>query len=322
MKEVLTRKQGVLESVLAGLLMAGLLSGNVQHAGAAESRSAAPETEASHEVEPVQLVKGPLSIAVSPQYGGRITGLSLNGRNLLTQNATDGNNFGSTFWLSPQSLWNWPPVAAHDSAPYRITAQDAHTLSMQGPTGAGARVGKSISMLTGNRARVKYRIEAEQDFDEIAAWEITRVPSRGLAFAPVKMETVQTVRGSMQYLQDAAGVLWLPMDKRAQHKEGKIIANGSEGWLAYAVDGLLYLKVYPKIEAEEMATGEGDIELYLSGVKPYLELEVQSAAQVLTRDEVLDWSVEWLLLPIPDDVEVRSGSRSLLDFAREQVSAL
>lgn len=318
-KEVLTKKQ----TTIAGLLLAGLLGFNQTMA---ESLSADSAVKAKPQwvtdTTSVQLSKGPLSVVVSPKYGGRITTLSLNGRNLLSENSVDRNNFGSTFWLSPQSLWNWPPVAAHDSEPYRITAQDVHRLNLQGPVGAGARVGKSVSLLTENRARVEYRIEAEKDFDEIAAWEITRVPSRGLAFAPVAMETVQTVRGSVKYLQDASGVLWLPMADNTQHNEGKIIANGSEGWLAYAVDGLLYLKVYPKIEASKMANGEGDIELYLSGVKPYLELEVQSAAQALRRGESLDWSVDWLVLPIPAEVEVHSGSRGLVAFVREQVLAL
>ncbi|WGL17628.1 DUF4380 domain-containing protein [Microbulbifer bruguierae] len=266
----------------------------------------------------VRLGKGSLSIALDPNYGGRITELRLGDKDLLELPEPGGNNFGSTFWLSPQSLWNWPPVEAHDSAPYRISEQGEHRVSLAGEYAAGARVHKTVIVNGANSARVQYRIDAEKDFPEIAAWEITRVPNRGLAFAPVTTDTVKTVRGQMAYqLED--DILWLPMAANAPLVEGKVIANGTEGWLAYAVDGLLYLKVYPKVAPGEMATGEGDIELYLSGEKPYLELEVQSAARNLLTGEVLDWTVDWLVHPIPDDIELRPGSAALLEFTRQQI---
>ena len=302
---------------LANLLLSGLLSS----ASVLADSQAAGETMLPAPTNPVRLQKGPLAIAVDTRVGGRITELSFDNHNLLTPAGGDNNNFGSTFWLSPQTLWNWPPVVEHDSAPYQLTARDDDSLHLQGNPGAGARVSKSVSVLGDHHARVSYRVTAEKHFEEVAAWEITRVPSRGIAFAPVNTDSVEIVRGSMKYLQDASGVLWLPMQDGTQHQEGKLIANGREGWLGYAADNMLYLKVYPTVSEEQMASGEGDIELYLSGVKPYLELEVQSAAQALPPGAALDWSVDWLLFRIPKDVEVQSGSTSLLAFVREQVAA-
>ncbi|MFV8782106.1 DUF4380 domain-containing protein [Microbulbifer sp. SA54] len=288
--------------------------------------AAAALSSTSHGEEVTRLQKGDFTIALDPQHGGRVTEMRLADTDLLALENRHPNNFGSTFWLSPQSLWNWPPVAEHDSAPYQVRKSGEHFLHLESTAGAGTRIAKAVT-LEGEgegegRARLDYRILAEQPFREIAAWEITRVANRGLAFAPVNTETVATVRGQMDYELDSGGTLWLPMSGSEVLTEGKVIANGSEGWLAYAVDGLLYLKVYPQVAAEKMATGEGDIELYLSGEKPYLELEVQSAAQALAAGDSLDWTVTWLLLPIPATVDIAPGSASLLAFARRQVARL
>ncbi len=269
----------------------------------------------------IQLSKGSLHLALDPAYGGRITELRFGDQDLLALPQPGGNNFGSTFWLSPQSLWNWPPVPEHDSAPYAVSAKSADSATLRSRFGAGARVSKTITLNSGHSATVHYRIDTDTDFPEVAAWEVTRVPNRGLAFAPVTTDSVKTVRGQVAYTLEN-DTLWLPMEADAALVEGKVIANGSEGWLAYAQDGLLYLKVYPKVAAKNMATGEGDIELYLSGEKPYLELEVQSAAHNLKRGEGLDWAVEWLVAPIPASLKVHSGSPALLEFTRQQISQM
>ncbi|TLM78435.1 DUF4380 domain-containing protein [Microbulbifer harenosus] len=272
----------------------------------------------SAEDDTIRLSKDSLKLALDPNYGGRITELWYGDRDLLAVPEPGENSFGSTFWLSPQTLWNWPPIPEHDTAPYAVTAKDKHSATVTSAYGGGARISKTVTVNNGQSATVHYRIDADKDFPEIAAWEITRVPSRGLAFAPVTTDSVKTVRGRMAYeLENDA--LWLPMEADAPLVEGKVVANGTEGWLAYAVDGLLYLKLYPKVAMREMASGEGDIELYLSGELPFLELEVQSAARRLQRGQGLDWSVEWLLLPLPEDLKIHSGSPDLLAFVREQI---
>ena len=275
---------------------------------------------AGTEARMIRLQQGELSLSVAPHYGGRITEMRLGERDLLALAERDPNNFGSTFWLSPQTLWNWPPVLEHDSAPYRVQGLGQNFVALESESGAGARVAKAIALQGANRARIDYRIHAEKPFAEIAAWEITRVPNRGMAFAPVTPETIKTVRGTVDFQLDDTSVLWLPMSGEGPLVEGKVVANGSEGWLAYAVDRLLYLKVYPPVPQQHMATGEGDIELYLSGEKPYLELEVQSAARALVPGDTLQWSVEWILLPIPAPVDVSPGSDGLLAFVRQHTS--
>lgn len=266
----------------------------------------------------IRLSKDTLKLTLDPDFGGRITELWYGDRDLLAVPEPGENSFGSTFWLSPQTLWNWPPIPEHDTAPYTVSAHGLDSTTVTSAYGAGARISKRVTLNSGQSATVHYRIDSDADFPEIAAWEITRVENRGLAFAPVTTDSVKTVRGQVAY-ELKNDTLWLPMAAGAPLVEGKVIANGTEGWLAYAVDQLLYIKVYPKVGLRDMATGEGDIELYLSGELPFLELEVQSAARRLDSGETLDWSVDWLVLPIPENLQVHSGSPTLLQYVREQV---
>ena len=48
------------------------------------------------------------------------------------------NSFGSTFWTSPQSEWNWPPVPEYDSKPFDVQATDA-TLLLTGEKSKAGR---------------------------------------------------------------------------------------------------------------------------------------------------------------------------------------
>ena len=66
----------------------------------------------------IRLSKDSLKLAVDPTYGGRITELWYGDRDLLAVPQPGENSFGSTFWLSPQSLWDWPRrQLTHDRVP-------------------------------------------------------------------------------------------------------------------------------------------------------------------------------------------------------------
>ncbi|GMG87954.1 hypothetical protein MNKW57_22750 [Biformimicrobium ophioploci] len=262
------------------------------------------------------LREGVLTVSIDPALGGRVTGLSLGNHEFLSGSDVHANNFGSTFWLSPQTIWNWPPVAAHDSGVYTTLEESPRKVTMASQAGAGAIVEKSVDVLAPDLIRLDYRVTAQKPFPELAAWQISRVANRGLAFAPVTPETVQVVRGAMDISVDDSGIMWLALDPDAPLREGKVIANGSEGWLAFVDSGHLYLKIYPLVNPAHMATGEGDIELYLSGEKPYLELELQSAAQALAEGETLDWFTYWLVEPVPAGIELTRGSSELIAYVR------
>ncbi|MEX2963921.1 DUF4380 domain-containing protein [Microbulbifer sp. TYP-18] len=267
----------------------------------------------------ISLRSGDLSVRIDPATGARISELRLKDQQLLSGPEVHPDNYGSTFWLSPQALWSWPPVPEHDNQPYEVLQQGGNSVTLLSAPGAGAQVRKNLRTLGHNLLQLDYRIQAQSGFEQVAAWEVTRVARAGLAFAPVTPASVQQVRGQVDYLLDKEGILWLPMAPSEPLREGKVIANGTAGWLAYAAQGQLYLKIYPPVAQHRMASGEGDIELYLSGHSPYLELEIQSAAQALAPAQHLDWRVHWLVTEIPDEVAVEPASPSLLRLVRQQL---
>lgn len=205
------------------------------------------------------------------------------------------NNWGSTFWISPQSLWGWPPVATFDSDPYAILQTSNTELRFGSETAMSVRVEKTVTIepTLENQVLMNYQILAQAATPGMAAWEVTRVNREGLAIFKARPGSIKTTIGSVDYIETADGFVLVDFDKATQ--EGKLIGNGTEGWLAWVHAGTIYAKQYDAVPQDLMAEGEGDIEIYISDKLPYAELEVQSAAQVLQKGDVIDFTVRWLL---------------------------
>jgi len=274
-------------------------------------------------LDSLQLGRGDLTLTVDPAVGGRIASLRFQGQEVLFSqgHAQKSNNWGSTFWLSPQSLWGWPPIEAHDSNPYQVLSFEEDSVVLQSAPSAEASITKRVSLSQDREVQLDYEILATHDFTEVAPWEVTRVPMAGLVFYPITEDSVEVVMGRVQYSVDANDLVWLDLDANPAPPEGKVNANGREGWLAWVLDRRLYLKVFEPVPRHLQAQGEGDVEIYLSGVAPYMELEVQGAAQVLKAGEALSWQVLWRVTELPAELDVAVGSRALADFVRRQLPA-
>lgn len=247
----------------------------------------------------LELSNGSLHVGISPSLGGRITSLQWQGQELLLgrdETKAEFNNWGSTFWLSPQSLWGWPPISQHDSEPYQILEQKHDRVSLISREGGGAVVEKTVSLSADqiNKVNLQYTISAAKTFPQIAAWQISRVPKTGVVFFLATPGSINTSMGKVEYQQGKGNLVVVDLEKNVS--EGKLIANGLEGWIAWLNDGKLFVKSYQSIDWEDMATGEGDIEIYISDKHPYAEVEVQSAAQKLNQGEQLKWQVSWWVL--------------------------
>ncbi len=291
----------------------------------AQSLGIAQQSFTPLSIESMELAGERLAITIDPSVGGRISSLSYKDRQLLfsKQEAQDSNNWGSTFWLSPQKLWGWPPIKQHDSAPYQVSEMHEDSITLVSDWAMGARVKKrmSIDAEYGNVLQMDYLIDANESFEELAGWEITRVPRRGLVFYPASESSLDVVMGAVSYRHNAE-VVWFDLKPDVKPPEGKINANGGEGWLAWVEDDLLYLKLYQPVAAEQMASGEGDVEVYFSPRLDYIELEVQSAAQALERGDQLQWRVTWLVEEVPSDISIAVGSKPLLAWVRHQAQQL
>ena len=229
------------------------------------------------------------------------------------------NQYGSTFWTSPQKEWNWPPVTEFDRGAY--TAQDlADTPNQLVLTSQIARklpfqiVKQYNPDPKGKYIRVAYTIINKGDTErKVAPWEISRVVAdeEGLIFFDAPVESI-TPAGLIPF-KGEAGASWYNFETGAQNR--KINADG-KGWLAYAANGLLMIKKFDDLTQSQPAPDEAEIQVYVNQGKTYIELESQGEYKTLAPGESLTWAVDWYLIPLKEKA-VPSGK--LLDLVRKTI---
>lgn len=269
---------------------------------------------------------GDFVFEVDPQVGARVTTLSLGGTNIIVPYSASNDDTGATFWTSPQAGWDgnlnttgdWPPVAEINSDPYAAAVSGGH-LTTTGTANAtlGASVNKDFSADSStNLITILYTIVATKAI-QAAPWEVTRVPRGGLAFFPLG---TSFANNSALTIAQTGGYAWLDDSTQTSIVSSgpKLIADGTGGWLAYALGGNLFIKKFPDVPPASFAPGEGDVEIYPGS--GYLELEVQGPYTSLDSGSTLPWTVQWLVVPIPSSVTVAADSSSLTTFVVQQVS--
>ncbi|MCQ2228838.1 MAG: DUF4380 domain-containing protein [Bacteroidales bacterium] len=253
-----------------------------------------------HEDQIYDLSVGKMSMRIAAERGGRIISLKYDGTEVLSQLKMP-NMYGSTFWTSPQSEWNWPPVREHDSALYDVVkTDDGFVMTSQLSQKLPLRIRKSFSKDENEGCIVvTYSIINESDATRrVAPWEITRVPSEGIVFFDADVESI-TPAGLMPFIKKN-DLAWYEID----HVEGqnrKINADG-KGWLGYVNNGLLLVKRFPDLDPSQPAPGEAEIQVYVHQGKMYVEIESQGAYTELQPGQSLDWSVRWYLMPLEGEV--------------------
>lgn len=280
-----------------------------------------------------EAVNGKYSIAlngqvlhVDPAKGARITSLRMDGEDFLTDSTVNNFNWGSTFWLSPQSDWNWPPAPEIDNRPYeaKITDNAVVLTSLQDPK-TGLVVAKEISGNADNQSFiVKYTVTNRSGSDQrVAPWEVTRVRTGGIAFFPAGKK--QARGGLLRSTTVSDGIFWYIYQKDELPVKGdrQIYADGREGWLAQLNGDKILIKKFPDITPEQTAPQEGEIELFSSDItadsRGYVEIEHQGAYQTLKPGTAFSWTTTWFLRKLPAQVDPSSGSRSLVDYVRKVV---
>ena len=238
---------------------------------------------------------GDVSLTVDTAHGGKILSYKLGEAEVLNQGRMP-NSFGSTFWTSPQSEWNWPPVAEYDTKPFEAAVQDGKlVLTGQKSERFGYSVRKCFAADPADGAIViTYTIVNESaQTRQVAPWEISRVPNGGVLFFDAKaVEPANNMAGlPFEFKYDAA---WYVMDEARENR--KINADG-KGWLAFSSGGLLFIKQFQDLKAGEAAPAEAEIQVYANPGKTFVEIEEQGAYTTLAPGASLDWRVRWYLVP-------------------------
>lgn len=266
-----------------------------------------PETgDAATEVVPELLdgrwvfVAGELRLEVDPDQGARIATFALGGVDLLTDATVDGDNWGATFWTSPQSAWSWPPPAAIDSEPYTAALDGATLTLVSGPAEVGDAtfvVEKRVTV--GTVATITYTLRNGGTTEaRVAAWQVTRVPAEGTTFFPAGAY-VTPAGGSLAW-EEADGHVWI---SEVPAEDAKLLADGSDGWLAHVANGVLLVQRFPDVRLGGAAPGDAEVEVFANGGGGYREIEAQSEYTTLAPGESLVWTVTWEAREVPVGVE-------------------
>jgi len=189
----------------------------------------------------------------------------LGGKNILIERDETPDAFGSSFWLSPQSEWGWPPPKEIAAGRYGArTEGDALVLDSSTYPKLDISVTKRI------------RRDDKRDCFELhytlynrgavprktAAWQNSRVRPGGLTFYPTG---TPPLAASTLKLDASGAVTFFQHDKLVHRDGAKSFADGREGWLAHTDGELLFIKSFPDVPDGQQAPGEAEIELYVDG---------------------------------------------------------
>jgi hypothetical protein len=265
-------------------------------------------------------------LEIDPSIGGRITSLRINGENFLTDSTINNFNWGSTFWLSPQSDWNWPPSAEIDNKPYSVSVKNKVVVmtGMQDPK-TGLVVTKEISGdKTNGSFNLKFTITNKSGkTQKIASWEVTRVKSGGLSFFPVGKDKARGGLSSSTEIKDGIFYYQYQKEKLPVKGDRQIYADGSEGWLAQVNGNLILIKKFKDIPVELTAPKEGEVELFASeysGTNPgYVEIEHQGPYEEISPGKSAVWETTWILRRLPAVIKAVPGETTLIDYVRKLV---
>ncbi|WP_215242039.1 DUF4380 domain-containing protein [Dyadobacter helix] len=263
---------------------------------------------------------------IDPARGARITSFLIDGVNFLTDSTINDFNWGSTFWLSPQSDWHWPPSAAIDNRPYAValTGNVIKLISSIDPL-SGCVVSKEISGNIGSGSfLIKYRVtNFSGKTTKLAPWEVTRVKTNGLAFFPVGKNKARGGLLASTSVHD--GIFWYLYQKEKLPVKGdrQIYADGAEGWLAQVNKDVVLIKKFRDVSPEMTAPKEGEVELFASEVtktnQGYVEIEHQGPYLELLPGKSFCWETTWLLARLPAGIKPIPGNSALVKWVRQAV---
>ena len=262
---------------------------------------------------------GETSLEIDALNGARIISFKLKNQEMLLSQDINPDNYGSTLWPSPQN-WKWPPYPVLDRNPYRVRLNgNAITLTSEDDSVSGYRFTKTIIPdFSNNSYSITYTItNISLTTKRVSPWEVTRVPAGGTSFFPAG--TPGGLAKSNLATEKIDGIIWFPYNYELVTGHQKLFMNGSEGWLANAQNGILFIKQFSDLGIEEEAPGETEIEIYANKDRTYVELENQGPYTSLTPGQSIKWEVKWYLRKIPNTIKEYTANNGLTAFVRKTI---
>jgi len=248
----------------------------------------------------------------TPERGGRITSLKLDGTPILVEGK------GSTFWPAPKSSWveSWPPPASIAEGTYYVNeTNDTGTVLMtsQPDEDDVVQVQKSFTLDTeSERVVLRYTVTGLNETEvKKAGWEVTFVPAGGLSFW--KTGPPAPVYGGFgtPLMEEIGGVTYVDHSDANITEDGAKVSMKSPGtWMAHATNETLFVKVFPSVEAGDVAPNEGNIAYFARPT--FASLESQGPYTAATKDSPITYVVCWFVRPLPEGAAAIKGDEKLL----------
>ncbi|MCH2108907.1 MAG: hypothetical protein MK135_06230 [Polyangiaceae bacterium] len=269
----------------------------------------------------LSLQLGALRAVILPETAGRVLSLRWGDYEFLASAEVHPENWGATFWPSPQSTWGWPPIRALDALPWKTLLREPQKVLLESPQ---VEIGQELAVASKEFSvfrlgrwdvfRASYAMERATDFappagdtrPELACWEISRVESEAISFYLKGSHQITKVEPHGALVPQELGD-WSVLDHRDwQNGESQKIHADSSGNILGNLDRQtrqVVLKFFQPVRLEEQADGEGVVEIFWNGCGKYIELEVQGAATLGRKGRLAELVVDTICVPLPPELE-------------------
>jgi hypothetical protein len=278
---------------------------------------------------------GNTTFTVDGTHGARITGFTLDGKNVLTAATAAWPEFwGSTFWTAPQTAW-WPSgafppdYAPIDNGPYVTTVGADSSISAQGGTATFAGEQLAVSKVftadlqTGSIV-IQYTIANKGTAPVVVGhWEVTRVFPGGLTFYPAAAADPSSY-GSI-VVQRIGAYEWFDEARfnSAQGAKSWGDAAAGGGWVAHVTPDpagdIVLVKTFADVPPGAAGTGDGAVEIYVQAGGTYEEVETHNQLVTIMPGQAVPWTVHWYLRRLPQGAMRAAGNQALVDFVKAQI---
>jgi hypothetical protein len=262
-----------------------------------------------------------LEVMIDPKISGRVVSFKLDGKELLTSPGRELQNYGATFWSSPQLDWGWPPRPALDKNPYDAKVEGSKViLTSEKDTLLGYQFTKIFQLIPEDTAVLaRYSIKnLSGEEKKVAGWEIHRVSTGGLSFFPAGAD--KAAPQSTLSVKNINNIIWYKSDpSNLKETHNKLFMHGREGWLGHVQEDLLFIKTFDDISLAEVPTKEEEVEIYTNTKMGYIELENQGPFTTLKPGESLEYEVKWYLRKLPASIKATEGNTKLVDYTRKVI---
>lgn len=294
-----------------------------------------------------RLTNGLVEARVVTNVGPRIMDFRpAQGANLLYVRESEAGKHAEVEWVQRGGwrLWIAPELKettyALDNSPCQADILDDSTLRVTGPPQATAGIQKrvEVSLPSGeSRLRITSRIKNISDHPlTYAAWSLPVMRPRGRAFVPMDVGPLTAFDATRRLLlwsytkfadpryrfgdrlieidharvQPAA-----PAPSGRRDDESKIGVDSAQGWAAYLLDGVLFLKRFPHDASGQYPDGGATIEVYSS--QEFLELENLGPLTTIGPGQEIVSPEDWWVFR---DVTVPAGEPGALGVLRGYIS--